>query len=153
MQEGFVFSTPSPAFTVCEYFWWWPFYWYEAIHIIVVLLWISLIMIWEGLGAGGKGDNRGWDGWMASPTRWTWVWVNSGSWWWIGRPGVLWFMGWQRVRHNWATEMNWIMSNVGLYFFFFPMCLLTICMPSFRKGNGTPLQYSCLENPMGRGAW
>ena len=46
-----------------------------------------------GIGAGGEGDNRGWDGWMASPTRWTWVWVNSGSWWWTGRPGMLQFMG------------------------------------------------------------
>ena len=45
--------------------------------------------------------------WMASLTQWTWVWVNSGSWWWTGRPGVLWFMGLQRVRHNWATELNW----------------------------------------------
>ena len=62
---------------------------------------------WEGLGAGGEGDNRGWDGWMASPTRWAWVWVNSGSWWWTGRPGVLRFMGSQRVRHDWATELNW----------------------------------------------
>ena len=44
---------------------------------------------WEGLGAGGEGDDRGWDAWMASPTRWTWVWMNSGSWWWTGRPGVL----------------------------------------------------------------
>ena len=44
---------------------------------------------WEELGAGGKGDDRGWDGWMASPTRGTWVWVNSGSWWWTSRPGVL----------------------------------------------------------------
>ena len=60
-----------------------------------------------GLGAGEEGDNRGWDGWMASRTRWTWVWVNSGSWWWTGRPGVLRFMGSQRVGHNWATEMNW----------------------------------------------
>ena len=51
---------------------------------------------WEGLGAGEEGDNRGWDGWMASPTRWTWVWINSGSWWWTGRPGVLRFMGSQR---------------------------------------------------------
>ena len=49
----------------------------------------------------------GWDGWMASPTRWTWVWVNSGSWWWTGRPGVLLFMGSQRVGHDWATELNW----------------------------------------------
>ena len=44
---------------------------------------------------------------MASPIWWAWVWVNSGSWWWTGRPGVLWFMGSQRVRHNWATELNW----------------------------------------------
>ena len=48
---------------------------------------------WEALGEGREGDNRGWDGWMASPTRWTWIWVNSGSWWWTGRPGVLRFMG------------------------------------------------------------
>ena len=46
-------------------------------------------------------------GWMASPTRWTWVWVNSRSWWWTGRPGTLRFMGSQRVRHDWATELNW----------------------------------------------
>ena len=62
---------------------------------------------WEGLGAGGEGEDRGWDGWMASPTRWTWVWVNSGSWWWTGRPGVLGFMGSQRVGHDWVTELNW----------------------------------------------
>ena len=61
---------------------------------------------WERLRAGGEGDNRGWDGWMASLTRWTWVWVNSGSWWWTGRPGVLRFMGSQRVEHNWETELN-----------------------------------------------
>ena len=59
---------------------------------------------WEGLGAGGEGDHRGWDDCMASPTRWTWVWVNSGSWWWTGSPGVLWFMGMQRVGHDWATD-------------------------------------------------
>ena len=52
-------------------------------------------------------DNRGWDGWMASLTQWTWVWINSGSWWWTGRPGMLQFMGSQRVGHNWATELNW----------------------------------------------
>ena len=62
----------------------------------------------EGLGAGGEGDNRGWGGWVASPTRCTWVWVNSGSWWQTGRPGVLWFMGSQRVGHDWATELNWL---------------------------------------------
>ena len=62
---------------------------------------------WEGLGAGREGDDRGWDGWMASPTQWTWVWVDSRSWWWTGRPGVLQFMGSQRFRHDWATELNW----------------------------------------------
>ena len=69
--------------------------------------WQMLDWCWEGLGAGGEGDDRGWDGWMASPTRWTWVWVNSRSWWWTGRPGVLQFMGSQRVGHDWATELNW----------------------------------------------
>ena len=63
---------------------------------------------WEGLRAGGEGDNRGWDGWMASLTRWTWVWVNSGSWWCTGRPGVLQSMGLQRTGHDWAIELNWI---------------------------------------------
>ena len=62
---------------------------------------------WERLRAGGEGDDRGWDGWMASPTQWTWVLVDSGSWWWTGRPGVLWLMGSQRVRHDWVTELNW----------------------------------------------
>ena len=60
-----------------------------------------------GLRAGGEGDDRGWNGWMASPTQWTWVWVNSGSWWWTGRPDVLQSMGSQRVGHDWATELNW----------------------------------------------
>ena len=68
--------------------------------------WKSL-WCWEGLRAGGEGDARGWDGWMASLTRWTWVWVNSGSWCWTGRPGVLRFMGSQRVGHDWGTELNW----------------------------------------------
>ena len=60
------------------------------------------------LRAGGKGDDRGWDGWMASLTRWTWIWVNSGSWWWTERPGVLWFLGSQSVGQDWVTELNWI---------------------------------------------
>ena len=62
---------------------------------------------WEGLRAGAKGDDRGWDGWMSSPTQWICVWVDSRSWWWTGRPGVLKFMGSQRVGHDWATELNW----------------------------------------------
>ena len=68
---------------------------------------------WERLRAGGEGDNRGWDSWLESPTQWTWVWVNSGSWWWTGRPGLLRFMGSQRFGHDWATELNW-MTYVGL---------------------------------------
>ena len=68
---------------------------------------------WEGLGAGGDGDDRGWDGWMASLTRWTWVWVNSGNWWWTRRPGMLRFMGLQRVGHDWATELNWTELKEG----------------------------------------
>ena len=58
---------------------------------------------WERLRAGGEGDDRGWDGWMASQTQWT---LGGGSWWWTGRPGILWFMGLQRVRDDWATELN-----------------------------------------------
>ena len=59
-----------------------------------------------------QGDDRRWDGWMASLTRWTWVWVNSGSWWLTGRPGVLVVMGSQRVGHDWATELNWTEPNL-----------------------------------------
>ena len=71
----------------------------------------TLMLGW--LGAGGEGDDdRGWDGWMASLTRWTWVWVNSGSWWWTGRPGMLRFMGSQRVGHDWETELNWTCTDL-----------------------------------------
>ena len=62
---------------------------------------------WNLTFSQGEGDDRGWDGWMASVTRWLWVWVNSGSWWWTGRPGMLQFMGSRRVRHDWVTELNW----------------------------------------------
>ena len=74
------------------------------------LMWRTVLKrpwCWERLKAEGDGDNRGWDDWMASRTQWTWVWVNSGSWWWTGRPGVLQSMGLQRVGHNWVTELNW----------------------------------------------
>ena len=66
---------------------------------------------WERLKAEGEGDDRGWD-WMASLTQWTWVWVNSCSWWWTWRPGVLQFMGSQRVGHDWMTELNWFKYNL-----------------------------------------
>ena len=62
---------------------------------------------WERLKAGGEGDDRGWDGWVASPTQWTWVWASSRSWWWTEKPGVLQSMGLQRVRHDWLTGLNW----------------------------------------------
>ena len=79
---------------------------------------------WEGLGAGGEGDDRGWDGWMASTTRWTWVWVNSGSWWWTGRPGMLQFMESQRVGHDWVTELNWTdCIEIGL---------ILVCWPHYQ---------------------
>ena len=61
---------------------------------------------WERLRAGGEGDNRGWDSWMASLIQWTWVWVGSGSWWWTGKPGVLQSMRSQRVGHNWVTKLK-----------------------------------------------
>ena len=69
---------------------------------------------WERLKAGGEGDDRGWDGWMASLTQWTWVWVNFGSWWCTWRPGRLWSMGSQRVGHNWATE-QWRQQYVHVW--------------------------------------
>ena len=76
---------------------------------------------WERLKAVGEGDDRGWDGWMASPTRWTWVWASCRSWWWTGTPGLLQSMGLERVRHDWVTELNWtelidairLVENIG----------------------------------------
>ena len=73
------------------------------------------LWFWEGLGAGGEGIDRGWDGWMASQTRWTWVWVNSGSWWCTGRPGMLWFMGSQRVGHDWVTELKGLVAACKIF--------------------------------------
>ena len=67
-------------------------------------------VILGGIGGRRRGDRR-WDGWMASLTQWTWLWVNSGSWWWTGRPGVLRFMGSQRVGYDWETELTWTELN------------------------------------------
>ena len=67
---------------------------------------LEKILMLGKIEAGGEGENRGWDDWMASPTRWTWIWASSGSWWWTGRPGVLQSMGSQRVGHDWATELK-----------------------------------------------
>ena len=95
----------SPEYSLEAWYWSWnsntlATSWEELTHL-------KRAWCWEELRPGGEGDDRGWDGWMASPTRWTWVWVNSGSWWWTGRPGVLWFMGSQRVGHDWATDLIW----------------------------------------------
>ena len=90
---------------VTEFF---NFSWLQNMVIEVLVCFIYPLKrpwCWERLRAG-EGDNRGWDGWMASLTPWTWVWVHSGSWWWTGRPGVLRFMGSQRAGHHWVTELN-----------------------------------------------
>ena len=115
---------------------------------------------------GGEGDDRGWDGWMASPTQWTWVWVDSRSWWWTGRPGMLWSMGSKRVRHDWVTELNWTELNLRgfssgasdkKYTCQYRRCKRDWFSPLMWKipgvGNSNPLQYSWLENSMGRGDW
>ena len=67
---------------------------------------------WERLKWGGEGDDRRWDVWMTSPTQWTWVWANSGSWWWIGRPSMLQSMGLQRVRHNRVAELKLLSRSI-----------------------------------------
>ena len=113
---------------------------------------------WKGLEAGGEGDDRGWDGWMASPTWWTWVWVNSGSWWWTGRPGVLQFMESQRVGHDWMIELNWCSvrllgfsdGSVGKNLSAMPKVmgdsgLIPESGRFCEGGNGNPLQYSYLD--------
>ena len=68
---------------------------------------------WEILKAGEEGDDREWDGWMASLTWWTWVWASSGRWWWTEKPGILQSMGSQRVGHDWATELNWAIRGAS----------------------------------------
>ena len=81
-----------------------------CVHSILYLLptyHLKRSWCWERLREGGEGDDRGWDGWMASSTQWTRVWVDSRSWWWTGRPGGLRFMGSQRVGHDLAAELNW----------------------------------------------
>ena len=75
-------------------------------HLMWELTHLKRPWCWERLKVGEEEDNRGWDGWMTSPTQWTWVSVNSGSWWWTGRPGVLQSMGSQRVGDDWATKLK-----------------------------------------------
>ena len=91
---------------------------------------LKTLMLGKIEGWWSRGD-RGWDGWMASPTRWTWVWVYSGSWWWTGRPGVLRFMRSQRVRHNWVTELNWTESK--WYYNLYLTCTPLQCLEVFLR--------------------
>ena len=96
------------------------------------------LWFWDRLKAGGEGGDRGWEGWMASPTRWTWIWANSRRWWRTWKPHVLQSLGLQRVGHDLMTEQQQIVTNYASI---------------IREGNGTPFQYSCLETPMDGGAW
>ena len=96
---------------------------------------------WERLKAGREWDNRGWDGWMASPTRRTWVWANSGSWWWTGKPAVLQSMRSQRVRHDRATELKYTSpwtSNLEYH-----LCFFLSFQYLLAKGISTLLSNSC----------
>ena len=77
-----------------------------ATNDIISLFFCGWVISWERSKVGGEGDDRGWDGWMASLTWWTWVWVSSRSWWWTGKSGLLQSMGSQRVGHDWVTELN-----------------------------------------------
>ena len=92
---------------------------------------------WKRLKAGGEGNNRGWDGWMTSPTLWTWVWGSSGSWWWTGRPGMLQSMGSQRVRHDRVNELNQIRSVT--------QSCPTLCNPMNRSTPGLPVPHQLPE--------
>ena len=115
---------------------------------------IYLDLAIEGLGAGGEGDDRRWDGWMASPTRCTWVWVNSWSWWWTGRPGVLWFLGsdttewlnWTELEHSLALPFFGIGMKTDLfqscgYCWVFQICwhieCSTLTASSFKTWNSS----------------
>ena len=118
---------------------------------------------WEGLGAGREGDDRGWDGWMASLTRWTWVWVNSGSWLWTGRSGVLRFVGSQRVGHSWASELNWTEPHilcctvyVCLYFSYLGLKTIwwnRLCYPRWQVRKWGLVERPGLTSPWSFSSW
>ena len=106
------------------------------------------------LRAGGEGDDKGWDGWIASLPQWAWVWVYSGSWWWTGRPGVLWFMGSRRVRCDWVTELNWTNLNIVKAIYDKPIAKFTLNvenLKAFPLKSGTrqwcPLSRYSFESP------
>ena len=138
----------------------WVFFWRNDAKAEKPVLWSPHTKSWligKDCDAGKdwgrrKGDNRGWDCWMTSPTQWTWIWVNSRSLWWTGRPGVLRFMGlqsWTWLSH-W-TELSWkgkeSAFNAG------DLVSIPESGRSPKERNVSPLQYYCLDNPMDRGAW
>ena len=90
--------------------------WYWSWNSNILATWYKKLTHWkrlccgERLKAGGEGDGRGWEDWMASLTQRIWVWVSFRSWWWTGKPGVLWSIELQRLGHEWATELNWTES-------------------------------------------
>ena len=134
-------ETPVPCSTSCE----------ELIH------WERL-WCWEGLGTGGDWNNRRWDGWMASPTWWTWVWVNFGSWWWMGRPGVLWFMGLEESdTTEWlnCTELKWFKPHFSgnTLFVWIPISTLNegLSTKYLRVSGHLGLPYSCVGEGDERG--
>ena len=113
-----------------------PIFWLPHVKIWLTGKESNPSWCWEGLGARGERDDRGWDGWVASQTWWTWVLVNSGSLWWTGRPGMLRFMGSQRVGRDWVTELNWITKDVehlylclsSIHLCFWNICLNTLLL-------------------------
>ena len=108
-SNQFILMEISPEYSLKDWFWSW--------NSNTLAIWCEELThskrpwCWERLRAGGEGDDRGWDSWMASPTQWTWVWVNSGSWWWTGRPGVPQSMGLQRFGQDCTTELNWCKND------------------------------------------
>ena len=106
---------------------------------------------WERLKVEGEGDDRGWDGWMASPTWWIWVWASSGSWWWTGRPAMLQSMRLQRV--HWETELTVVENPPANAGDVRDMGSNPGSGRSSGGGHGNPLQYSYLENPTDRETW
>ena len=107
-------------------------------------------LVVERLKVGGEGDDRGWDGWMASLTQWTWVWANSGSWWWTGRPGMLQSMGSQRVRQDWETELTDLLSLNSSHTFsfsYFPYSVSErLCKwPGTKLALTAPCSFHCFK--------
>ena len=108
ISSQFILKEISPGVHWKDWCWSW--------NSNTLAIWLEELTHWkrpwclERLRAAGEGDDRGWDGWMASPTWWAWVWVDSWSWWWTGRPGMLRFLGSRKVAHDWVTELNWVLD-------------------------------------------